>query len=211
MICYTETFWGWFFLIHWKKFSKGSNPFHPSVAVPTHIVLVNQLVHLNTVDCLVCSWTITPLKSCCLPGFLKPGYDKKKILKDNTVQLILSFHKISINLQKVIHSDPYCPLKDSVWPIWSSQGFFINFHQKLMFYFHFKHLLKLESGTILVDPYCHFRKDRSTFIKKHIWFAVDFFSIILENSDQKVIQFDPNCPFKDLIYCLFHNLIKISI
>ena len=54
----------------------------------------------------------------------------------------MSFHNIFINLQKVIQSDSYCPLKDSVWPILSSKGFFINFHQKLVFYFCFKHPLK---------------------------------------------------------------------
>ena len=104
------------------------------------------------------------LKSCYLPGFLKLGYSKK-IIKDNTVWFILSFHKIFSNLQKVIQSDPCCPLKDPVWPILYSQGSFLNFHQKLVFYFCFKHLLKNLNWVIWVDPYCRFRKIRSTFIK----------------------------------------------
>lgn len=31
---------------------------------------------------------------------------------------------------------------NTIWPILSLQGFFISFHQKLVFYFYFKHLLK---------------------------------------------------------------------
>ena len=111
------------------------------LAVPTRIVLMNQIVHLDTVNRIVHTWTIMSLKSRYLSGFLKPGYGKK-IIKDNLIQFMLSFNKIFINYQKIIQSDPYCPLKDSAWPILSSQGFFRSFHQKLVFYFQFKHLLK---------------------------------------------------------------------
>ena len=31
---------------------------------------MNQIVHLNTVNHITCTWTITSLKSCYLPGFL---------------------------------------------------------------------------------------------------------------------------------------------
>lgn len=106
--------------------------------VPPRIVLLNQIVHLNIVKRIVRVWTITSLKSRHLPGFLKSGYGKK-VIKDNTVRSVMSTHKVFINLQKII-SDPYCPLKDSVRPILSSQEFFIKLHQKLVFYL--KHLLK---------------------------------------------------------------------
>ena len=168
-------------------------------------VLMSQITHLNTVN-HVYSWTIASLKSRYLPAFLKPEYGKK-VIKDNTVRFILSFHKIFINIQKIyspthivrsrILFDPYCLLK------------FSYFNQKLVFYFCFKHLENLESGTRRVDPYYRFRKIMN-FYKKHIGFVVEFFSIFLANSDQGAIQFDPCCPFKNLIYCLFKDLIKIS-
>ena len=54
------------------------------VTVPTCIVLMKQIVHLNTVNRIVRAWTIKSLKTRHLRGFLKPGYGKK-IIKDNTV------------------------------------------------------------------------------------------------------------------------------
>ena len=97
-----------------------------NLAVPTCIVLMNQTVHLNIVSRIVHAWTITSLKSCYLPNFLKPPYSKKNI-KDNVVQSMFSFHKILINLEK----------NNAIWTILSTEQFFINFHQKLVFYFCF--------------------------------------------------------------------------
>ena len=68
---------------------------------------------------------------------------------------------------------------------------------------------KLESGLVRVNPYCRFRKNRSTFIKNTCLVA-EFFSIFLENYDQEAMQFDPYCPFKDLVYCLYQDLRKVS-
>ena len=67
-----------------------------------------------------------------------------------------------------------------IWPILSSQGFFINFRQKLVFYFCFEFQAsfeKFESGTIRVDTYCPFRKILSTFIKNTYGLLL-YFSII---------------------------------
>ena len=99
--------------------------------VLTRIVLMNQIVHLNTVNRIVHAWTITSLKSRCLLGFLKPGYGTKNYERQHgSIHIVLSqnFHQSSKG--------------NTVWPILSSQGFFIDFHQKLIFYFCFKHLLK---------------------------------------------------------------------
>ena len=54
------------------------------VTIPTCIVLMNQIVHLKTVNRIVRAWTIKSLKTRHLRDFLKPGYGKK-IIKDNTV------------------------------------------------------------------------------------------------------------------------------
>ena len=58
-------------------------------------------------------------------------------------------------------------LKDNkARPKLSAQGFFINFHQKLVFYFCFKNLLKnlnQGQGKIRVDTCCPFRKALLTF------------------------------------------------
>ena len=169
-------------------------------------VLMSQITHLNTVN-HVYSWTIASLKSRYLPAFLKPEYGKKSHKRQyGSIHIVLSqnFHQYS----KDIQSDPYCPLKDSVWPILSSQGFFISIKNSFLFLFQAS-FENLESGTRRVDPYYRFRKIMN-FYKKHIGFVVEFFSIFLANSDQGAIQFDPCCPFKNLIYCLFKDLIKIS-
>ena len=42
-------------------------------SLPIRIVVINQIVHLNTVNCIVRARTIMPLKSRYLPGFLKQG------------------------------------------------------------------------------------------------------------------------------------------
>ena len=54
------------------------------VTVPTCIFLMNQIVHMKTVNRIVRAWTIKSLKTRHLRDFLKPGYGKK-IIKDNTV------------------------------------------------------------------------------------------------------------------------------
>ena len=76
-----------------NRFPKNSTwSFEWGTGVPTRIVLMNHIVHLNTANRIIRNWTITSLKSRYLPGFLK----------ENTVQSILSFHKIFTNLQKII-------------------------------------------------------------------------------------------------------------
>ena len=69
------------------------------VTVPTCIVLMNQIVHLNTVNRIVRAWTIKSLKTRHLRGFLKPGYGKK-IIKDNTV-LAGELHNVLPKFPKV--------------------------------------------------------------------------------------------------------------
>ena len=69
------------------------------VTVPTCIVLMNQIVHLNTVNRIVRAWTIKSLKIRHLRGFLKPGYGKK-IIKDNTV-LAGELHNVLPKFPKV--------------------------------------------------------------------------------------------------------------
>ena len=109
-----------------------------SLAVPTRIALMNQTVHLNTVNRIIHAWTITSLKSCYLPNFLKPPYSKK-IIKDNVVQSMFSFHKIFINLEKIMQSELYCPLNNSLSISIKSLCFIsVSFE-------------KHESGTIQVD------------------------------------------------------------
>ena len=94
--------------------------------------LWTKLSILNTVNLIVRAWTITSFKFRYLPSFLKQGYEKEN-KKDNMIRSILSFQKIFMNLQKI----------NTVWLILSSQGFFLNFHQKLVLYIFFKHLLKI--------------------------------------------------------------------
>ena len=132
--------------------------------VPTRIVLMNQIVHLNTVNCIVRAWNITSLKSRYLPAFLKLGYGKK-VIKDNTLRPILSFHSFHQYLKD-----------NAVRPILSSQGYYLThivlskilykFPSKARVLFLFQASFeKLESGTIQVDPFCRFRKIRSTFVQ----------------------------------------------
>ena len=125
----------------------------------------NQTVHLKTVNHIVCAWTITSIKSCYLPGFLKLGYGKKS--------------------WKTIRFDPYWPLTEisSVFKRYYSlthmfsQGFFVNFYQKLVFYFCSKHLLKkLNQGqygltTVLLEKFDQLLW--KTYI--YIWLVVVFF------------------------------------
>ena len=54
---------------------------------------------------------------------------------------------------------------NTVRPILSSQGFWINFRQKFAFYFFQASFAKLEFGTIQVDRYCPFTKIWLSFIK----------------------------------------------
>ena len=56
--------------------------------VPTRIVLLNPIAHMNTVNRIVCNWTITSFKSCHSLDFRKPGCG-----------------------EKTIRFDPYCPFK----------------------------------------------------------------------------------------------------
>ena len=150
---------------------------------------MNQIVHLNTMNCIVCTWTILSIKSCYLPGFLKPGYDEK-IIKDNRVRSILSFHTIFINLRKILQSHPYCPLRDSL----------LIFIKSLCF-------ISVSSIFWKIWINCPFRKIWPTFIKKHTYMTRC--CIFLMFSDQEAMQLDPYCPFKDLI-CVFKDLIQIS-
>ena len=102
----------------------------------------NPYCPYEPMNCIVHAWNIMSLKSCYLLGFLKQGTAKKS-LKTMWFSSCCPFTKLSSILKS--------------WPILSSQQFFINFHQKPMFYFCFKHLLKkLESGTIQVDPILSF-------------------------------------------------------
>ena len=152
--------------------------------------LLNEILHLNTVKGIIRTWTITSLKSRYLPGFLKQGYGKK--------------------VKKPIRFDPYCPLKDSVWPISTSQGFLINFHQKLAFYSCFKHLLKnLNQRQHRLTHAVVLEKLDQLLLKTCMvcfWFFFNIFSQFWPGG----IQFDPCCLFKNLIYYLFKDLIKIA-
>ena len=119
--------------------------------VPTRITLLNYIVYLNTVNRNVNAWAMISVKCRGLLSFQDRGTAKKS--------------------QKIIRFDPYFPFTkissifvkgqygliwdflsnifyefwskyNTIWPILSFQGFFISFHQKLVFYFYFKHLLK---------------------------------------------------------------------
>ena len=85
--------------------------------VPTRIVLMIQIVHLNTVNRIVRAGTIATLKSRYLPGFLKPGYANKNHKRQ--------YGSIHIVLKQNFHQSAKV---NTVRPILSSQGFFINFH-----------------------------------------------------------------------------------
>ena len=109
----------------------------------------------------------TPYKNPTQVGtFSKTGVRQRESLKTIKSSYDLSFHRIFIiNIQKIVQSDPCCPLKDSVWPYCLLKES-INFHQKLVFYFCFKHLLKnLNQGqyglTHMIQlPCCCLRKIR---------------------------------------------------
>ena len=63
----------------------------------------------------------------------------------------------------------------AVWLTLFSQGFVVNFHQKLIAYFCLKHLLKsLNQGQYGLTN----TEKLTNFFKKHIWFIVVFFFII---------------------------------
>ena len=113
----------------WRPFVK--NYLYPCSIVPIRIALMNQIVHLNTVNRIVRAWTITSISISLFTRFSKTGI-RQKIIKDN------------------IRFDLYCPFTkfSSIFKRYyglthmSSQGFFVNFYQKLVFYFCFKHHLK---------------------------------------------------------------------
>ena len=113
---------------------------------------------------IVRAWIITSIKSRYLPGFLKLGMTKNHKRQNGSINIVL----VSQNF----HQSP----KDiTIWTILSFQAFFINFHQKLVFYFCFKHLLKnLSQGyyglshTVLLEKF-------DKFYKKHVWLVAVFF------------------------------------
>ena len=123
-----------------------------SLLVQTCIVIKNWIELLNTVKHIVCPWTITSLKSCSSLYVPKTEYCNK-LTKHN--DCILSFHKIFISLHHMV---------------------FLSF----IFQYFFQILIKsscfisvlsiiwkiFESRTVWVNPYCTFRKNWSTFIKK---------------------------------------------
>ena len=158
---------------------------------------MNQIVHLNTVNRIVRAWTITSNKYRYLSGFLKPGYGKK-IIKDNTVRSILSFHKTFINLQKILQSDTYCPLKDSLL-IFIKSSCFISLSS--IFW-------KFESGIIRVDPYCPFRKIWPTFIKNTFGSLLYFFDISSKFWPRSDTVW-PILAFQGYYICYFKDLIQI--
>ena len=79
----------------------------------------------------------------------------------------------------------------TVWPILSSQGFFLDsFHQKLVIYFCFKHLLKnLNQGQYGLTHTALLEKFDQLLWKTHMARCC-VFPIFLANSDQEAIQFD---------------------
>ena len=97
---------------------------------------------------IIPTWTILSLRSCYYK-FSKLRYSEKNHKRQHGLIHIV----LSQNFQQSSKDN-------TAQPILSSQGFFINFHQKLTFYY-----AKIESGTIWVDPYCPFRKIRLTFTK----------------------------------------------
>ena len=56
--------------------------FNARCFVPTRIVLLNRIVHLNTVNHIVHNWTITSSKIQHSPDFQKPGCGKRTIWFD---------------------------------------------------------------------------------------------------------------------------------
>ena len=142
--------------------------------VPTRIVLMNQIVHLNTVNCIVRAWNITSLKSRYLLAS-KAGVRQKSHKRQypsTHIVLSQSFHQY---------------LKDNtVRPILSSQGYYLThivlskilykFPSKARVLFLFQTSFeKLESGTTQVDTFCRFRKIRSTFVKNTCGSLLNFF------------------------------------
>ena len=120
------------------------------------------------------------------------------------------FTKFS-SIFKMKYSPTHIVFKYSVWPILSSQGFFINFHQKHVFYFCFKHLWKnLNHRQYRLTHGVVSEKLDQLFWKTHIYGSLVIFFGNISSKFQDVIQFDPCCPFKDLIHNLFKDLIKIS-
>ena len=97
---------------------------------------------------IIRTWTTLSLKSCYYQ-FSKLRYSRK-------------IHKRQHGLIHIVLSQNFqqSSKDNTAQSILSSQGFFINFHQKLTFYY-----AKIESGTIWVDPYCPFRKIRLDFTK----------------------------------------------
>ena len=102
------------------------NKIYASRAVPTRIVLLNRIVHLNTVNRIVRNWTITPFKIWHSPDFQKPGcgeraiwfdpycpFKKKKKSKEvNLVGTAFYFSKLLIiSYPDTIHFKSYSPFK----------------------------------------------------------------------------------------------------
>ena len=82
----------------------------------------------------------------------------------NTALSTSSFHKIFINLQKLLQPDPYCPLKDSL----------LIFIKSLCFFLFQAFFEKSELGTI--------RDNFVNFYKKHLDRCF-IFPVFLANSD----------------------------
>ena len=83
--------------------------------VPTCIVLLNRIVHLNIVNCIVCNWTITSFKIQHSPDFQKQRCG-----------------------ERTIWFDPYCPFKQFSTAFFKGWNSWIQF----LFYFFLEHCLK---------------------------------------------------------------------
>ena len=91
-----------------------------NVCVIIRIVLLNRIVHLNTMNRIVRNWTITSFKIRHSPDFRKPGCSKKIIWFDpfcpisklNLVRTALHFLKLLItSYPYTMHFKSYSPLK----------------------------------------------------------------------------------------------------
>ena len=71
----TLCFFCFFIFVFWTVLCMGTG-------VPTRIVLLNRIVHLNTVNHIVHNWTITSSKIQHSPDFQKPGCGKRTIWFD---------------------------------------------------------------------------------------------------------------------------------
>ena len=102
------------YLVTSKQLSSWNCNF-PYTTVTTHIILMNQIVHLNIVNRIVRPWTVTPLKSLSLFfGFSKTGVHQKSYKRAYGLIHNFPFVKFFINPQKIIQPIPYYSLKDSL-------------------------------------------------------------------------------------------------